>query len=353
MRVLVAALAAAALLALLAWATQRLFATAGLALGGVYPLGAILLCTIGGTLFRSLREEGEKRKIRHAFRHYLNPEVTDLVARDPGRLRLGGERREITVFFSDIRNFTSISERLQPDVLGELLNEYLGAMTTIIFRHEGLLDKYMGDAVMAFWGAPVPAQDHARRCCRAALEMVRALAALHERWRRLGLPLLEIGIGINSGEAVVGNFGSAQRFSYTAVGDDVNLASRLEGLNKHYGTTILVSERTRAMIGDAFLCREIDRVRVTGRAQAITIHELLARRADDHDGAVARRATGFAAALDAYRRQAWDEATARLETLGSEWPRDRAIPPFLARCRRLRAAPPGEGWDWVSEMPTK
>ena len=216
--------------------TQTLFTTAGLALGGIYAAGGVLLATIGGAVYRSVVEEGEKRKIRDAFQHYVNPEIAEMIAEEPGRLRLGGERRPITVLFSDIRGFTGMAERLPPETLGELLNQYLEAMTDIVFTHGGLLDKYIGDAVMAFWGAPADTPDHAARCCEAALDMRAALERLNQGWHAAGLPQIEIRIGINSGDAIVGNFGSSRRFSYTAVGDDVNLASRLEQLNKGYGT---------------------------------------------------------------------------------------------------------------------
>jgi adenylate cyclase len=206
---------------------------------------------------------------------------------------------------------------------------------------------------MAFWGAPVAVADHAARCCGAALDMLAALRTLHARWRESGLPLLAIRVGIHSGEAIVGNFGSAQRFSYTAVGDDVNLASRLEGLNKEYGTTILVSDATRRAIGDAFVCREIDRVRVQGRVQPVAMHELLGRREDDRDGTLARRVRDFAAALDAYRRRAWDDAIGKLEALAGEWPDDAAVETLVARCRRLRVAPPPAEWDGVYDAFTK
>jgi adenylate cyclase len=333
--------------------TQLLFVREYLVIGALYPLAAVVFCTLGGAVFQSLTEAREKRWFREAFSHYLNPEVTELLAQDPSRLRLGGERRALTVLFSDVREFTSIAEALPPEALGELLNEYLGTMTDVVFRHEGLLDKYVGDAVMAFWGAPLDAPDHAARCCRAALDMIVALRALHVRWREGGLPLLEMRIGINTGEAVVGNFGSAQRFSYTAMGDDVNLASRLEGLNKEYGTTILVADATRRAIGDEFVCREMDRVRVKGRVQPVAVHELLGRRADDHDGTLVGRAAAFAAALAAYRERDWDEAIGRLVALGERWPDDPAVPSFLARCRRLRDRPPPPAWDGVFEALTK
>jgi adenylate cyclase len=260
-----------------------------------------------------------------------------LLARDPTQLRLGGERRDITIFFSDIRGFTTIAEGLGPEPLAELLNEYLGAMTDIVFRHEGLLDKYIGDAIMAFWGAPIAVPDHAQRCCRAALDMQKTVAALHERWRAAGVPALEVRVGINSGAAMVGNFGSAQRFSYTAMGDDVNLASRLEGLNKQYGTRVLITEATRRAVGEEFLCREIDSVVVKGRVQSVAVYELLGRAADD-DGRLRRLVSDFELALSAYRARAWDEAAVRFEALLHHYPDDGATASFLERCRSARSA---------------
>jgi len=344
----------AALIALAyAASTQHLFSTSGIVLSGVYPLGAVLFSTLGIAVFQAVSEEREKRTIREAFGHYLNPEVTELLVREPERLKLGGERREITILFSDIRGFTTISEELAPEALRELLNEYLGGMTDILFRHEGLLDKYIGDAVMAFWGAPVEVPDHAARCCRAALDMLAALPALHERWRARNWPPVHFGVGIDTGDAVVGNFGSATRFNYTAMGDHVNVASRLEGLNKLYGTRVLVSESTRLAIGDEFICREVDRVRVKGKMQPAGVAELLGRQEADRDGRLSRLADGFASALDAYRAQAWHEATARLERLAAEYPDDGPIGLYLERCRELGAEPPGEGWDGVFVAKTK
>ena len=347
------ALTAALIAVAYVWSTQHLFATSGVVLGAVYPLGGMVFCALGVAVFQSVTEEREKRKIREAFSHYLNPEVTELLAREPERLKLGGERREITILFSDIRGFTTISEALAPEALGELLNEYLGAMTDILFRHEGLLDKYIGDAVMAFWGAPVEVEDHAARCCRAALDMLDALPALHGRWHARGWPPVHIGVGIDTGEAVVGNFGSAARFNYTAMGDHVNLASRLEGLNKLYGTRVLVSESTRRAIGDEFICREVDRVRVKGKLQPAGVAELLGRREADRDGRLRGLAEGFARALAAYRAQAWGEATVRLERLVAKYPDDGPIRLYLERCRELVAEPPGEGWDGVFVAKTK
>ncbi len=327
------ALAAAALALGYLVATQGLFTSGGLALGGIYLVGGIVLCTLGGAVYRSVVEEGEKRKVRHAFQHYVNPEIAELIAREPGRLRLGGERRPVTVLFSDIRGFTGMAERLPPETLGELLNQYLEAMTDVVFAHGGLLDKYIGDAVMAFWGAPADAPDHAVRCCHAALDMRAALERLNLRWHEAGLPQIQIRIGINTGDAVVGNFGSSRRFSYTAVGDDVNLASRLEQLNEAYGTGVLVSAWTRRAIGDEFVCREIDHTRVKGRAERVTVYELLGRRRDDPDGRVARWAAAYEEALEACRREGWAGATGRLEALAAAYPDDRVVAFHLALCR--------------------
>jgi adenylate cyclase len=314
--------------------TQWLFVRDGLALGAVYPLAALVFCTLGGAVYLSVVEEGEKRKIRDAFGRYVNREVADLIASDPARLRLGGERRPITVLFSDIRGFTGLSERLPPDTLGEMLSRYLGEMTDVVFARAGLLDKYIGDAVMAFWGAPMETPDHAARCCNAALDMQASLARLNESWEAAGLPRLVVRIGINTGEAVIGNFGSARRFSYTAVGDAVNLASRLEHLNEDYDTRIMLTDATLAALGDDFICREIDHVQVRGRAQAATVYELIGRRADDGDGSLARRAAAFEEAVRAARAGDLPDALDRLEKLAAVHPRDAAVARLLERCRR-------------------
>jgi len=269
--------AAAGLALLYAGISQLLFVRSLLALGAFYPLGGMALSLLASAVHQAVTEQREKRQIRTAFRHYLSPEVTDIIADDPSRLHLGGVRSPLTILFSDIRGFTTLSEQMEAEQLGSFLIEYLSAMTDVVFRHKGLLDKYIGDAVMAFWGAPVEVPDHAARCCDAALEMLEVLDRLNEDWASRGLPQLEIGVGINTGEPIVGNFGSVDRFDYTAIGDDVNLASRLESMNKAYGTHILLSESTHAAIGDAFVTREVARIRVRGREQETTIHELVGR----------------------------------------------------------------------------
>ena len=190
---------------------------------------------------RFIAEERERMRIKAAFQNYVAPEVVNTMLQHPDMLKLGGEKREMTVLFSDIRGFTTLSEQMEPEVLVGLLHSYLNPMTETVFKHNGTMDKYIGDAIMAIYGAPLVLPDHANRACETALEMIETLRHLWEGWRAKGLPELKIGIGINSGPMTVGNMGSERLFDYTVIGDNVNLASRLEGLNKYYGTAILIS----------------------------------------------------------------------------------------------------------------
>lgn len=333
------------------WGSQLFFVQSGVPLSVVYPvlLGFIMYPSV--TLFHYMTEEREKRRVRDAFSLYLHPEVARMVSDNPALLHLGGEKRELTVMFTDIRGFTSISETFDPEALVEFLNEYLGAMTDIVFQHDGLLDKYIGDAIMALWGAPFPRPDHAAQACRTALEMIGRLRVLQQDWLRRGLPPLEIGVGVNTGPMVVGNMGSTQRFNYTAMGDHVNLGSRLEGLNKFYGTRILLSEYTRAEIGDEFLLREIDAVRVKGKQQPVTIFELLAYA--NGDGSVYQFQAEFAEALKAYKARQWDGALQRFSEFLGKHPDDGPAQIYQERCRLLMADPPPKDWDGVFVMESK
>jgi adenylate cyclase len=283
----------------------------GTVLNLVYPpLAAVL--TGGVTLLYRVRSgEAEQRLLRDVMARYLSPTVSQWVLRDPARLTLGGETRLMTVLFSDLRGFTTLSHRLDPQALVDLLNEHMGAMTEVVFRHDGVLDKYIGDALMAFWGAPMAQPDHAARACRTALDMVARLWDLQEDWTRRGLPRLELGIGINTGSMVVGNMGSRARLAYTVIGDAVNVASRLEGLSKEYGTRVVIGEATREAAGPAFEYRCLDVVAVKGRSEPLTVYEVLApAEALDpaHQGRLARydeglalyRARRFAAAREVF-----------------------------------------------------
>jgi len=331
--------------------SQWFFVSFGMPLGLVYPLLAIGITYSAISVQHYVVEEGEKRKIRDAFGLYLSPHLARLVSERPEMLALGGEKRELTVLFSDIRGFTTMSEQLEPEALVELLNEYFGRMTDVIFSQDGTLDKYIGDAIMAVWGAPMPQSDHALRACQAALGMVSGLAALVADWRERGLPPLDIGIGINTGPMVVGNMGSARRLSYTVIGDNVNLGSRLEGLNKMYGSHIIASEATVQAARGALVARELDLVRVKGKRLPVRIYEILGAVEERERWAPLLRS--FDAGLAAYREQRWDEAMFAFAAVLEKYAEDGPAQLYIERCRDMLAAPPEPDWDGVTIMETK
>lgn len=347
-----AAVAVAAVAAYLA-GSQWLFVAQGLPLSLVYPLLAIGLTYVSISLLHYVVEEREKRKIRDAFGLYLTPYHARLVSENPDMLKLGGDTRELTVLFSDIRGFTTISEQFQqqPQVLVELLNEFLGGMTDVIFAHDGTLDKYVGDEIMAVWGAPIPQPDHAARACRAALGMVPRLRELNEEWRQRGWPPLSIGIGLNTGAMVVGNMGSARRLSYTVIGDNVNLGARLEGLNKLYGSGIIASEITVQAAAGTAVARELDMVRVKGKRLPVRIYELL--------GPVSEQERWrslieqFDAGIRAYRHRRWSEAIETFASILDAHPADGPAQLYLRRCRDMQQSPPEPDWDGVTTMEVK
>jgi len=227
------------------------------------------------SVFRYFTEEREKRQIRAMFQKYVSPAVVNKLIQDPGQLRLGGEKRVLTVLFSDIRGFTSLSERMPPEEILKLLNQYLTAMTAVVLRNGGMLDKYVGDAVMAVFGAPLEVENHALLACRTAVEMMEELQGLQSEWTEAGKPVLDIGIGINTGEMVIGNVGSPSRMDYTVIGDHVNLASRLEGTNKEFGTHIIISGSTHEIVKGRVAVRDLGEIRVKGKETPVPVYELL------------------------------------------------------------------------------
>lgn len=285
-------------------------------------------------------EARTKRQLAVRFGQYVPPELVDEMARNPGAYSMEGRNAELTVLFADLRDFTRISEGMEPRALTALMNEYLGVMTEVIRRHRGTLDKYIGDAIMAFWGAPLDDPDHARRAVLAALEMQAALEGLAAAFRARGWPPLVMGIGINTGLMTVGDMGSPVRKAYTVMGDAVNLASRLEGLTKVYGVGIIVGEATRASLPELPF-RELDRVRVKGRQQGAGLYEPLA------PGSPAVEYLGlWQEILVHYRNQAWEPAATRLAALQEACPAYAGLAIlYLERIARWRRAPPGAGWD--------
>jgi adenylate cyclase len=318
----------------------------------VVPAATLVASYASITSFRVIHEEREKRKIRKTFSQYLSPGVIALIGKDPNKyIRPGGEVKELTVMFSDIRDFTTLSEGLTPDELVNLLNQYLSAMTDILFRNLGTLDKYIGDAIMAFWGSPFPQQDHAHRACRCALEMMAGLAELNRRWAEQGRRQIAIGIGLNTGPVNVGNMGSDKRLAWTVMGDNVNLASRLEGMTKEYRNRVIISEFTHAHVADQFVTREVDRIRVKGKKKPVVIYELVAP-ISERDAYTALL-TQYNAALDVYRTQNWREAAGAFGELLAVYPDDGPTQILLQRCVEFFEEAPEPDWDGVYVMKSK
>jgi adenylate cyclase len=318
------------------------------------PLAAALLTVVGlfvlNMSYGFFVEARSKRQITRLFGQYVPPELVDEMAKDPARYSLRGESRVMTVLFSDIRDFTSISEGLAAAELAEMLNVYLSHMTRIIQAHRGTIDKYIGDAIMAFWGAPVSDEQHARDGVLTALAMQSALADLNPQLEARGWPAVKIGVGVNTGRMSVGNMGSEFRMAYTVMGDAVNLASRLEGLTKQYGLGVLAGEATREACPDiAFMF--VDRVRVKGKAQPVAIYAPLGVMAELSADRLAT-AQDFEAAVQDYLERRWDEAERRLLALRQREAL-KLYDVYLERIAHFRDRPPPEDWDGVFTFTTK
>lgn len=344
---------ALALVALAVGASWYLFTRHGLWLWTGAPVGAVGLSYAGSAAVLFVSEEREKARIRGMFQQYVAESVVDELIRRPELLALGGEERVLTVLFSDVVGFSTVAEGLAPTELVELLNEYLTCMSDVVLAHGGIIDKYQGDALMAEFGAPVPMADHALRACRAALGMKRELARLRVDWERRGRPLLEARIGMNTGLMLLGNLGSRRIMDYTVMGDNVNLASRLEGANKAYGSEILLSEFTWREVADQAVGRELDRIRVTGKREAVGIWELVGLRQEGVPPETQALLRRFAEARGLYDQRRFADALAAFEALAADHPDDGPTAVYLGRCRTyLEQAPPVE-WDGVYTMTTK
>jgi adenylate cyclase len=320
----------------------------------IVPSGTLVANVGFVAVYRALVEEKEKRRVRGAFQQYLSPEVIRRLLENPDLVK--PRKTEITVMFSDVRGFTSISEKLDAQELAALLNEYLTEMTQIVFRHDGTLDKYIGDAVMAFWGAPFEDREHSTKGCHAALEMITRLKEMQKKWRSEGRPVLDIGVGLCTGVASVGNMGSTLRYGYTALGDIVNLSSRIEGLNKEYATHILLSDTTYGAVEDPLLVfRELDLIRVKGKSQPVTLYELVAARGTPEGDApdLEQHLEFFAQGRACYRERRWQDAQMVFEKLLERWPDDGPARMYLNRCKEYLVAGPEENWDGVYVMTHK
>ncbi|MBW2621428.1 MAG: adenylate/guanylate cyclase domain-containing protein [Deltaproteobacteria bacterium] len=330
------------------------FFTRGLWLNLIHPVMSVILIYIGVTVFRYITEEREQRRIKGAFTTYVYPSVVEEMLKHPEMLKLGGEKKVLTVLFSDIKGFTTISEQMEPDALIELLNEYLTPMTDLVFKYDGLLDKYIGDAIMSVYGAPLEMDDHALKACRTSLEMMEKMRELRQMWAETDptIPYVDCRIGINTGIIVVGNMGSHDRFDYTAVGDDVNLASRLEGAGKEYDTNIIIGATTYEQVKGEMVCRELDLIEVVGKTRPVRIYELLAE-----DGQASKSqiqlVNAFQQGLRAYQGQQWDRAINIFSQINGHFPEDGPTKVFLKRVSELRKNPPPKDWDGVYVMTHK
>jgi adenylate cyclase len=314
---------------------------------------AAVLCFTLIYAYRFVVEDREKRWVQHAFRHYLAPALVDQMMENPAALKLGGDKRWITVMFTDIAGFTTISEGLKetPEKLIELMNKYLTLMSDIVARHDGYVDKYIGDAVMAIWGAPLAVEDAERKAVETALDCQEALVAFNRDVVGDYIPSGKLGtrIGVATGYAIAGNMGSAERLNYTVAGDMVNLSARLEGANKEYGTSIMISEITAKAVGDDYVLRQLDRLIVKGKTEPITVFEVVGRRGQVADDVLARLAD-FDRALTLHDARDFGAARAIFLSLAAVDPPSKV---YAERCELYSVNPPPADWQGEFALKTK
>ncbi len=310
-----------------------------------FPISLIISTgTIIGVNYAEERKQ--TRFLTNAFSKYVSKDVVKELIEKKDKLKLGGEKKTITVFFSDIRGFTSISEKLSPEELVKIINAYLTKMTSIIMQEKGTVDKFIGDAIMAFWNAPISQANHAEIACKSALAQLNALKSLKKEFENNGLPEINIGCGIHTGEAIIGNMGSEERFNYTAMGDTVNLASRLESLTKQYGVSAIISESTYSEVKEKFLCRKLDLVKVKGKKIPIAIYELC----ENDDKKIIRL---YEIALSLYLKRDFEKAGKAFAKVLKNSSKDVATINLIARCIEYKKHPPKKDWDGSYEMKTK
>jgi adenylate cyclase len=288
-----------------------------------------------------------------AFRRYVPAELVRQLIQTGEGATLGGHKKELTVFFSDISGFTTIAEQLGPEELMLHLSEYFDELTRILSEHQGTVDKYIGDGIMAFWGAPLPDADHASRACQAALLCQARLKVLNQKWAEAGKPVFPTRIGISTGETVVGNVGSSERINYTVMGDNVNLASRLEGANRLYATGILVSQTTYEKVAAEFWFRPVDIIAVKGKTAETTVYELMGRKGVGETDSIAALCREFTRGFNAYQERHWAAGADFFGRLAQEFPGDALTALYLRRCRQYLEQPPGVDWKGVTYLESK
>jgi adenylate cyclase len=335
------------------WFAYSAFANVGAVYSLTEPLFSIFFCYAGTMTFISSTEGKQKAQIKGMFQKYVDASVVNQLIENPSLLKLGGEEKEITTIFADIEGFTKMAEKLGPQNTVGLLNTYLSEMTNIIIEEHGTLDKYIGDAIMAFWGAPLDQPDHALFACSAAIRMQKQLTTLHTKWIHFGKPIVNQRIGVNTGKAVVGNMGAEAKFNYTAVGDAVNLASRLEGVNKEYGTRLLVSDHTYRKVSSKVLAREMDLVVVLGKTEPVRIYELIAMADEVQTDATKQFLDFYHNGMEAYKKRAWKSAIEQFQQALQIRRDDVVSNIYIQRSMMYMDAPPADDWNGVFVMTKK
>ncbi|HTY08510.1 MAG TPA: adenylate/guanylate cyclase domain-containing protein, partial [Candidatus Edwardsbacteria bacterium] len=320
----------------------------------VRPLTVLIFTNMAILGYRYITEEKQKLWIKDMFQGYMSKDLVDKIMANPDMLLMGGDKKEITVFFSDIKGFSSFSEKLgTPERLIALINEYLGAMSDVVLEHGGYISKYEGDAIMAFWGAPSDDPHHAETCIECVWAMNQRLQALNADLATRNMPNLFTRFGINTGPVTVGNVGSVRKKSYTAMGDSVNLGSRLEGANKEYGTAIMISEFTHEKVKGLYQVRELDLLRVVGKEQPVRVYELLGLAQSDVPERKRQAVERYLNGLACYRARKWDEALGFFQQALASDPGDGPSATYVERCQEFKASPPPDNWDGVFVMKTK
>jgi adenylate cyclase len=328
------------------------FVNDGTWLNVTYPGITVIACFSAIIMYRFMSEEKMRKGVRSAFENFMDPKVVHEILKEPDAIKLGGEEREVTVYFSDIEKFSSISEKLQPTELIELLNEYLSEMTDIILSHGGFLDKYIGDAIVAAFGVPLSQPDHAVRACLATIDNQKRLRELNKKFKEAGKLAINARIGLNSGRVLVGNVGSTNRLSYTVIGDEVNLGARLEAANKYYGTYTMISERTYVLAKDQIETRELDMIRVVGKEKPVRVYELIDRKGEVPE---AKRdvLNIYEDGRREYRKREWQKAIILFQKALSKDPHDGPSLTYIERCKIYAQDPPPEDWDGVYTLTAK
>ncbi|MFT7246315.1 MAG: adenylate cyclase, partial [Candidatus Azotimanducaceae bacterium] len=328
------------------------YVTFGLVISMSYVLLALIISMIVINARFYLAEMGQKALIKDAFGQYLSPKVVSDLVKDPSKLSLGGEEREMTAYFSDIAGFSTFSENMTPTELVHVLNDYLTEMCNIIIATEGTVDKFEGDAIIAFWGAPGIQEAHAKLACFATIDMNKALVPLRVRWAEDGRPAIKVRMGLNSGPMVVGNMGSAQRMNYTIMGDTVNLAARLEGANKFYGSDLMISEATYRGAEEFVDVRELDTIRVVGKKDPVKVYNLLERKGETK-GLMADLVSQYEKGIQLYKDREYEAAKGAFKLALSIDDTDGPSRTYVARCDEYSKNPPKDSWDGVFTLDSK